>query len=157
MPNWCENTLRIFAPDGEGPRLLEVEELLRSEVSTLSFRNVLPIPSEVDRAEDGMVGYNWRVDNWGTKWDVNPEQVDLERLDEELVYGFCTAWGPPVPVVVELSRLFPTLVVGLAWDEPGMDFGGYGLFRGGEEVDRVDGGSRASTWDEILELYAEWS
>jgi len=157
MPNWCENTLRIFAPDGEGPRLLEVEELLKSPISVLSFRNVLPIPDEVDRAEDGMVGYNWRVDNWGTKWDVNPEMVEFERGDQELVYRFSTAWAHPEPVAEHLSRIFPTLVVGLAWDEPGMDFGGYALFRGGDVSDLVEGGSRASTWDEILELYAEWS
>jgi len=156
MPNWCDNTLVIFAPDGEEPRLLEVEELLRVEGSVISFRKVLPVPPEVEEADDWLVGYNWRVNNWGTKWDVNPEMVEFERGDRELIYRFSTAWAPPEPVAEHLSRLFPTLVFGLAWDEPGMDFGGYAMFRAGDCFDLVEGGSRASTWDEILEIQVEW-
>jgi hypothetical protein len=158
MPNWCDNTLRIWAPDGvEESRLLEVEELLRDDHSMLSFRKVLPVPPEIDQHEDGMVGYNWRVENWGTKWDAHPEMIELERGHRELIYGFHTAWAPPLPVVAELSRAFQDLVIGLAWDEPGMDFGGYAMFRAGDRSDFLEGGSRSSTWDEMLEMNAEWS
>jgi hypothetical protein len=54
-----------------------------------------------------MDGYNWRVANWGTKWDVAEAEIidELEVSDEEgpeevawFSFRCWTAWGPPVPV-----------------------------------------------------------
>tara|TARA_R110001606_G_scaffold116562_6_gene245662 strand:- start:702 stop:992 length:291 start_codon:yes stop_codon:yes gene_type:complete len=52
--------------------------------------------------------YDWRVEHWGTKWDVadvaiiDAIEVSDEEGDEEGLAWFSfrcwTAWGPPVPV-----------------------------------------------------------
>lgn len=158
MPNWCNNVLSIYFPgDGDvpGERLRELREFVATDDEPLSFRRILPVPVEVDNDPDGMVGYNWRVDNWGTKWEAH--EVEARPGMCEIEFFFDTAWAPPVPVVQELSRLFPDAVVGLAYDEPGMDFGGYVMFREGEVVEGAEGGSRAYSWADQMEMMGEWS
>lgn len=61
-------------------------------------------------------GYEWCINNWGTKWDacncydrmVNPNQV---------VIGFETAWSPPLPVIKIMITSFPILHFTLYFDE----------------------------------------
>ena len=47
--------------------------------------------------------YDWRCDNWGTKWDVNEFYgVDRQYLTEQnegestISFGFSSAWSPPI-------------------------------------------------------------
>ena len=60
--------------------------------------------------------YDWRVNNWGTKWDVCEVEIDEElsrdkveefTADTQMWFEFrCwTAWGPPVPVWDKLHEL----------------------------------------------------
>ena len=58
--------------------------------------------------------YNWNNRNWGTKWDsTNAELVNEEENGENLVlvYTFDTAWSFPEPVLIELSRQFPSVLI----------------------------------------------
>ena len=58
--------------------------------------------------------YNWNNRNWGVKWDTtNAELVDEVENGENLVlvYNFETPWGVPVPVLIELSRQFPSVLI----------------------------------------------
>ena len=158
MPNWCANVLSVYFPgdvDVAGERLREFRDRVATDVEPLSLDRIVPVPVEIGNNPDGMVGYNWRVDNWGTKWDVH--EVDARPGMCEIEFFFDTAWAPPVDVVRELSRLFPDAVIGLAYDEPGMDFGGFLMFRHGEEREGAEGGSRASSWADIMEMSGEWS
>ena len=86
--------------------------------------------------------YNWNNRNWGTKWDVAvndgeeyPETVlhehKSEGEDQWLVYGFNTAWSPPVEAMIKLSELVPNCVVTLSWEEE-QGFGGEIEFVKGE-------------------------
>jgi hypothetical protein len=72
--------------------------------------------------------YDWNVRNWGTKWDVavsNDEQYPDTQIyeyksegdDHWVVYGFNTAWSPPVPAIVKLSELVPNCVITLSYEE----------------------------------------
>ena len=72
--------------------------------------------------------YNWNVRNWGTKWDVavqdDKEYSDTvlhehksEGEDQWLVYGFNTAWSPPVSAMEKLSALVPNCVLTLSFEE----------------------------------------
>jgi hypothetical protein len=158
MPNWCGNVLSVYFPGDDGvpgERLRELREFVATDVEPFSLGRIIPVPSEVEMSEVPMAGYNWRVNNWGTKWDAHDVVVD-ETSDRGVDFRFDTAWAPPVEAVRELSRLFPDAVIGLAYDEPGMDFGGYEIYRGGALVDMQEGGSRSSTWAEQMEWSGEW-
>lgn len=56
------------------------------------------VPEPRDDAGEPTSGwYEWRLDNWGTKWDVY--NVTMTRMDDNtLVMSFDTAWSPPIPV-----------------------------------------------------------
>ena len=101
MPNHCYQAVHIH-----GPRALVYElyhNLQREEPRFCDV--VLPVPFAYST---GMAGYDWRVDHWGTKWDVAEVEIDnggLEFSDEEgpeevawFSFRCWTAWGPPVPV-----------------------------------------------------------
>lgn len=55
--------------------------------------------------------YDWSCKNWGTKWDVMDEYSLSLILDsdpeEVVVFDFDTAWSPPEPLMIALSKLFP--------------------------------------------------
>lgn len=76
--------------------------------------------------------YGWANANWGTKWDAY-DASPLGGSPEEgtLLYRFDTAWAPPVPVLLELSRRFPAVEMDLDWHEEGGRSGRM-VFRGGD-------------------------
>ena len=69
--------------------------------------------------------YNWRVHNWGTKWDC----YDLSIEDDEMPNGFQaqfnTAWSPPEDIANAIKEQFDDLSVSWFYDEPGMEVAGY--------------------------------
>jgi hypothetical protein len=88
--------------------------------------------------------YSWNFRNWGTKWDVavldNDEYPDTEILIDEsglVIYKFNTAWSPPFPVIQELSRQYPELVVDLEYEEE-TGWGGEITFKNGEVIDQKE-------------------
>lgn len=150
MPNWCENVLVVQAPTPE--RASEIIDMLRDEVdkTDLSFHGVIPMPPEL--VEGGW--YEWRLANWGTKWNANDVQMTVDPHHAGVIqYYFQTAWSPPVEWVETFAERHPDLILTLSYDEPGMDFGGYVVLRGTDTLDRGDGSSRHSTWHDI----AEWA
>lgn len=81
---------------------------------------------------------SWCSANWGTKWNSCYAEVqddiedDKDNEDEDcLRYSFDTAWGPPCPVVLAMSKMFPNLSFSLFYEETGMDFeGDFNCIRG---------------------------
>lgn len=66
--------------------------------------------------------YQWSIDNWGTKWDVD---ATIEQIDEEFIeIEFDSAWAPPVKWLAQVEPMFPELKFQLHYDEPGMGFKG---------------------------------
>lgn len=48
--------------------------------------------------------YDWRIANWGTKWNVE-KNVDIDNLsDNNITLWFSTAWSPPVPLIGSLCE-----------------------------------------------------
>ncbi len=47
--------------------------------------------------------YEWAVNNWGTKW--NSSNLEIQESGRSMTFD--TAWDPPIPVLVELSKKIP--------------------------------------------------
>lgn len=58
--------------------------------------------------------YDWRIRNWGTKWNTTYPELTYES-DNELCYEFQTAWSAPEPVYLELSRLYPDVEIDVSY------------------------------------------
>lgn len=70
--------------------------------------------------------YEWRIANWGTKWDVcNPETPII--VDTEIKLEFQTAWNTPQPIFKKLAEQYPelTIVVEYADESWGSNCGVY--------------------------------
>jgi len=68
--------------------------------------------------------YDWRVNNWDTKWDA----YDVEFVDEDpdqFEVTFNTAWSPPEAICSALREQYPDLSISWFYDEPGCELAGY--------------------------------
>ena len=68
--------------------------------------------------------YDWRCQNWDTKWDCYDVEVTDDDPDQ-LEVTFNTAWSPPEAICSALREQYPDLSVSWFYDEPGMEFAGY--------------------------------
>jgi len=75
--------------------------------------------------------YNWRVSNWGTKWDVSDSYVD-EHDGDVLTIHYTTAWAPNERFIKFASEKYPNLKFRLTYEEPGCGFCGVLLCENGE-------------------------
>lgn len=67
--------------------------------------------------------YNWRMEHWGTKWelyDFNDVALEPGTCDIQ----FSSAWNPPIPIIKALSEQYPDLQFGLVYCELGNWFAG---------------------------------
>lgn len=84
--------------------------------------------------------WEWRNNNWGTKWELAAVDCRFSRGPEALAYDFSTAWGPPDGVILKASEAWPELTFTLTYSEPGMDFSGRITFVDGN-VESVEEGN----------------
>lgn len=164
MPNYCSNDIAITGPKEDIDAL---EALLKTEEVAFDFNLFIPYPKQFKDADDearkvhaelakeagdpyrvdwskvpkdgfNSGGYEWCIENWGTKWNALDAQAD--RVDENnFSVWFDTAWSPPIPIIHAMSEKFPTLEITMHYEEGGMDFAGYTTFLAGEEIDGEDG------------------
>jgi Ferredoxin-like domain in Api92-like protein len=79
---------------------------VKTKESAFDFNTVIPEP------ENNPDWFTWRFERWGTKWNARPSSGDTivaEKIPIGAEMWFDTAWGPPLPVVLELSKKFPEL------------------------------------------------
>ena len=75
-----------------------------------------------DRTDDRW--YDWRVQNWDTKWDAyDVEFVDVDPDQFEVTFN--TAWSPPEAICNALREQYPDLSISWFYDEPGCELAGY--------------------------------
>ena len=130
MPNWCENTLRVV-PLTDAARDMLPKIIVRFSTTWIAkggesaFQFIHPMPSELEGTTapgDGPNWYQWRISNWGTKWEENEPQI-VRSSEDCLLVSFSTAWAPPVGVYNRLCELgFDVLAT---YAEQGMGFAGY--------------------------------
>ena len=150
MPNHCHNRVIIYGSgnDTEETReqIAKLKEIFEGESiftqfipepdwSTTPNKNgELPIqPSgdnpyhvpwfkSIDRADDRW--YDWRLQNWDTKWDAYEVSIDDDDPDQ-LEVSFDTAWSPPEAICHAIREKYPDLAVSWFYDEPGCELAGY--------------------------------
>jgi hypothetical protein len=157
MPNSCENDLKITGPVADVSVFLDHArgEDEGGEPLVLDFTKFMPQPDPItpamirhpvyakwaeDHPEDEL-WYFWRLEHWGTKWQGWDFVVDGPEVwggEAVVTVSFDTAWSPPLPVVLAMSRRYPTLEFDLRYFECGCGFNGMYLCQGGEVlVDRT--------------------
>ena len=130
MPNWCYNRVEIY---GEGAE--KIADKISSEETSFDFAKIIPEPDydkiEVEptfEKEDSdfrmPMWWDWRVQNWGTKWNSSECEVTIMD-DAQVEFTFNTAWGPPEPIIHKLRELYPDVSITAFYDEPGMELAGY--------------------------------
>ena len=120
MPNWCYNRLHVY---GGKEEIDKFKRSVKNEDTELSLQKVFPMPKKFEK---GDAWYDWRVNYWGTKWDVDAELTDYD--DEMLIYEFDSAWGPPTEAFLSASKKkYKNLEFNLKYEEPGMCF--MGIFK----------------------------
>ncbi len=156
MPNHVKNILTIT---GKKKELNSLKNFVhdKENKNLFSLNNILPMPpeDELDNVHLNVMPkwYNWRVENWGTKWDAY--EVEMTRVDDKtLNYIFLTAWASPIYALVALSEKYPNLEFKLMFaDEDIGNNCGYLQIVGGDIVqedypDDADGDELAlDVWD----------
>ena len=124
-PNWeeiplNENTVKEYGWDKARGEVGEKPVMLIDEDKP--FRNGLRFKS-TDVMDDRW--YNWRVQNWGTKWDCYDLTIDECDMPNGFEASFNTAWSPPEEICNALKEKFEGMSISWFYDEPGMEVAGY--------------------------------
>ena len=127
MPNYCQNEVTFTHPDIEKLNELyfqfeRVGENADDEDGQ-PFQYLYPTHPEL-LANGGW--YEWRIQNWGTKWDVTSARViEFDPEAKTLTVMFNTAWSPPTALYQYLHEQTDWRVDAVYF-EAGMGF--YGWF-----------------------------
>jgi len=101
-------------------------------IHRIDFDKIIPTPPSVIQCDLSMSeqastrGHNWldwRISNWGTKWNSYSTV-----LDDKGRIVFDTAWSCPNPVLLALSKLFPDVELHIETFDEGSCFWGTMLY-----------------------------
>ena len=139
MPNWCDNQITIT---GDKSVIDKIEKIVREEKDDQGLLNFFhPMPKELDgttspsssadkpqpMVEGFDCWYDWRVENWCTKWEVC-EFYGVDRQGDTISFAFSSAWAPPTGAYTRFitSMAEKNLDVSLKayYHEGGCDFAG---------------------------------
>jgi len=142
MPNWCNNRVVISHEDTQ-----KLEALVEAIKEGNFCKHVVPIPEDLNivagrvgdetnpdqielerRSAENIAKYgvaNWYdfcVNHWGTKWDVDAYDPDIKIENNTIEFGFDSAWAPPVGIYEALVD--DGFEVEATYYEPGMAYVG---------------------------------
>jgi hypothetical protein len=116
MPNWCENVVTFTHKDPT-----QIERLATAFNKGKLFGEFFPCPPEL---LENYGWYQWCVENWGTKWDINTyDSVEYTPGDTAIAVDFDTAWTPPIGFYREMEDKWGFEVEAF-YHEPGAEFAG---------------------------------
>lgn len=129
MPNWCANGITLRHAD---PQMIQRAAKALQEGNFL--QEFIPCPTELTEAvanfetNEAMVAkygysswYDFNIANWGTKWDVSSESVEIEDANT-VSAGFDSAWSPPIAAYERLME--QGFEIEAFYYEPGMQYVG---------------------------------
>ena len=144
MPNHCHNRVTFYSANTE-----DVAKLKKIFEDENTFTQIIPEPDwantpnkdgelpvqptgnnpyhvptfkSTDRQDDRW--YDWRNQNWDTKWDAY-DVVVTDDDEEQLEVEFSTAWSPPEAICNAIREQYPDVSVSWFFDEPGCEIAGY--------------------------------
>lgn len=127
MPNWCSNKLTVSHTDKT-----TMDRFVSAYNAGKACSEFLPMPEDSD-------WYSWRIENWGTKWDIGAdigtdreEQHGLKAtvVGNEASMSFDSAWSPPIGLYEKLVEL--GFSVEATYFEPEMAF--CGIWTDGDDL-----------------------
>ena len=65
--------------------------------------------------------YDWRVNNWGTKWNAYGYEED-HQYENDNILRFQTAWSAPEPILEKLSKMYPDITFYHAWADEDLGY-----------------------------------
>lgn len=156
MPNWCYNNLQISGNDKKLAQFIsDVAGVEEGKLIPFDFDKILPTPKELlnevkgfgagetdpqsDRGQElikkyGATNwYDWRIANWGVKWNLGSDTDAWTHDQREFAYiNFDTAWAPPFELIARASEKYPGIEFKLMYCEPGMCFCGEAIYENGQ-------------------------
>ena len=151
MPNWCSNSLSIKGNKSQLKSFLKKsEKIVDGEKVYFTFSGTYPEPdyettpvkqtypeisakyAKTEKQKEEILKneptiredswWDWRVQNWGTKWE--PSYSDVHTIKDGVEILFDTAWAPPSGWLQKVHKDYPDLKFKLEFTEPGMCFEG---------------------------------
>jgi len=186
MPNWCNNSISIKTNSKLLYRKIKTHLETEAEkddkgsyTSKGLFGLLYPEPDyqTIDVmnwkdkvASKGEAWWYWRIENWGTKWDVWSDDIlgdltctaDDKNREYEIEFDFDTAWSPPIEWLRYCEEKYKRqeLTFHMSYFEGGMGFGGvYDTFDGDayfehEEIKHgVLNGTEDSALGEVIDTH----
>lgn len=102
------------------------------KLGALSFNRLIPQPTNIFQGDlgneekekygEGNCWYEWRNNNWGTKWDAYENSVDTDYNAGCMRITFWTAWDEPIPYMQKLAELCHENDCCLDWEFANEDF-----------------------------------
>ena len=118
MPNWCNNDLHLTHDDPEMIKKArdawESGNFLATLVPEPDYKTVEVKPTfphirgNNNPVDPETAWWDWRVQNWGTKWDVGYDSAldnHVQGDDKEMFVYFDSAWSPPTSAYEKLAEL----------------------------------------------------
>ena len=150
MPNWTGNYLTLSTNNPKQFTKL-IQGIVGDSEQPLDFNRIIPMPKELEDSESpnkknpdelkqkyGFTDwYEWRVFNWGTKWNARDVELTLES-PTCVSFRFSTAWSPPIPVIEKLTELYPFANITYQYDTEDGYIGELG-YEDGEVIYREEG------------------
>ena len=124
MPNWCNNTITLTGPKAKITKIYE-----KAKEDNAFLQQLHPMPTELEDTTKGSNGdadnwYDWRVENWGTKWDVDMDGLELSDDGTTISGWFDSAWSPPIHAYETFLTENEDCSISSLYYEGGMDFAG---------------------------------
>jgi len=124
MPNWCDNSITI-----QGDK--KVIKMLKNVINNLTpedylFENLVGKNPNftISQNEENC---NHNLERYGTKWDVQLEDANLDIESDDIFISVQTAWSPPEKFCYILCESYQVRV-NITYSEAGVGFAGETTF-----------------------------
>jgi hypothetical protein len=178
MPNWCYQTITVRGPLEERQRLLAESRYSENSINEPEFKLSQLVPRDpraikmissagseyatFSSEEDGFAGLEHTLLLWGSKWgDCDTE---AEQECDQLIIHTKSAWSPIIPLIINVSKQFPSLALCIMYTEEFNHFAGCILIKDGKVLDEYEAdvdeiffnkGLAPSTIDEEHEMFSK--